>query len=108
MFGSWQRSVGWFLLFVLLSILSVFVDTYWYQPVPQLPPSKQQLPIQGHVALRVPSIIANLHRNTTRQFLQSVDLRRAEVRLATQAERENTAKPLMDKVLVVPKRFRGV
>ena len=108
MFGSWRQIVGWFLLLVLLSILSVFVDTYWYQLVFPLQPINQQPPIQGHVALRVPSIIANLHRDTTRQFLQGVDLRRAEVRLATQAEPENTAKPLMDKVLVVPKRFRGV
>jgi hypothetical protein len=108
MFGSWQSVFRWALLFVLLSIISILIDAYAYHPAPQLIPIKLKPPTQAHVAVHAPSVIANMHNDAKRQFLQGVDLRRAEVRLATQAEYDNTVKPLMDKVLVVPKRFRGV
>lgn len=95
-------------LLVLLPIISALVNTYWHHRAPSHLPVKQHHPVQGHVALSVPSVIASVHSAAKRQFLQGVDLRRAEVRSATQAEQEHTVKPLMDKVLVVPKRFRGV
>ena len=104
MLGSWREMlIGLVLVLMFLSVGFGLKTKDLHRDSSSAPELK--IPIKGYHSLTLPSKIVNLYIAAHRQWLQDVDLRRAEYRLAQSQDAEPTTKPLMDKVLVVPKHF---
>lgn len=95
---------------VCLAIVAVgyhfFILAPAYKPLCVSGAFSKQKSASSLLDLQLPSVIPNLHIAAKRRRVHQIDLRRADLVMAiTEDEPAHTIKPLMDKVLVVPKAF---